>query len=84
MTERASDLDRLLARKAYDGQLTSEPQTSEHRDNLFHALSDGHATHGRFDELARNHAPAFNASVVRAVIALIAVLMLAVAILTLL
>jgi len=76
-------LDKFLARKAYDGQLTSEPQTSEHRDNLFQALSDGHATHGRFDALARTSALAFNASTVRAVIAAVAVLMVAAAILTL-
>ena len=69
-------LDRFLARKGYDDQLTSEPQTSEHADNLFKALLDGHATHGRFDDRARNKAPAFSASVVRGTIAFGAILLL--------
>lgn len=77
-------LDKFLARKGYDGQLTSEPQTSKHADNLFQPLSDGHATHGRFDDRARRNAPAFSASVVRATIAFVtAVLIFAAAMLTL-
>jgi hypothetical protein len=70
-------LDRFLARKGYDGQLSSEPQTSEHADNLFESLPDGHATHGRFDDRARSNAPAFKASVVRPTIAVVSALIFA-------
>jgi hypothetical protein len=69
-------LDKFLARKGYDGQLTSEPQGAEHADNLFAVLSHGHVTHGRFDERARRHAPAFNASVVRTTIALATIVLI--------
>jgi NAD(P)-dependent dehydrogenase (short-subunit alcohol dehydrogenase family) len=70
-------LDRVLARKGYDGQLTSEPRTTEHADNLFRAAPSGHATHGRFDSRAGNKAPpAFSAAVVRATIAAVATLLI--------
>lgn len=69
-------LDKFLAQKGYDGQLTSEPQISEHADNLFQPLSNGHAIHGRFDDRARSNAPAFRASVVRVMIAFVTVMLI--------
>jgi hypothetical protein len=58
-------LDRLLARKGYDGQLSSEPQPADQPDNLFTAGA-GHATHGRFDSGARTSAVRLNPAVLRA------------------
>jgi hypothetical protein len=63
-------LDRLLARRAYEGQFTSEPQDTGHPDNLFDAVAVGHRTHGRFDARARDTVVAFNATVVRIVVAI--------------
>lgn len=60
-------LDRLLARKAYQGQLTAEAQRSAaSRDNLFEPSPTGHATHGRFDAEASNSALVANPAVLRA------------------
>jgi NAD(P)-dependent dehydrogenase (short-subunit alcohol dehydrogenase family) len=63
-------LDKLLARIGYDGQLTSEAQNAEHADNLFQPLHGGHATRGRFDNIARAYVVAFNPSILRAAIIL--------------
>jgi hypothetical protein len=72
-----SDVSADSARKGYDDQLSSEPQTFERADNLFQSLPDGHATHGRFDGRARTNAPAFKASVVRLTIAFVSALIFA-------
>jgi short-subunit dehydrogenase len=45
-------LDRLLARKGYDGQLTDETEAQNRPDNLFDPVAGPHAAHGRFDERA--------------------------------
>jgi NAD(P)-dependent dehydrogenase (short-subunit alcohol dehydrogenase family) len=76
-------LDRFLARKGYDGQLSSEPQTPEHADNLFESLP-GHAIHGRFNDRARSIAPALKASVVRMTIVFVSALIFACTILAVL
>ena len=46
-------LDRYLAKKAWEGQLTDEPLPSERRGNLFESLSGSYGAHGRFD--AQSH-----------------------------
>jgi NAD(P)-dependent dehydrogenase (short-subunit alcohol dehydrogenase family) len=53
-------LDRFLARKGYEGQLTSEPRSAVEGDNLFHTLPGRHSVHGRFDYCARNRVWTFN------------------------
>jgi NAD(P)-dependent dehydrogenase (short-subunit alcohol dehydrogenase family) len=67
-------LDRLLARKGYDGQMTAEPAAGQ-PDNLFEPARGGHAMHGRFDARARDGVSAFKASVVRAAVMLFAVVL---------
>ena len=62
-------LDRLLARKSYEGQITSEIEDPPSADNLFQPVPGGHATHGRFDARAQVSTPAFNAALVRTVLA---------------
>jgi NAD(P)-dependent dehydrogenase (short-subunit alcohol dehydrogenase family) len=62
-------LDRSLARKGYAGQLTSEFKSPTAPDNLFQPASNGHRKHGRFDDRAQVKTSAFNAAVVRAVLA---------------
>lgn len=63
-------LDKILARKGYDGQLSPEPQTIGSTDNLIRPLSGGHAMHGRFDDIATGDVVAFNSSAVRIAIIL--------------
>ncbi|KNC90383.1 SDR family oxidoreductase [Trabulsiella odontotermitis] len=49
-------LDRLMVKKAWEGQLTVEPHFDSHDDNLFTPLQGHHQAHGRFSEGARNRA----------------------------
>jgi hypothetical protein len=63
-------MDRLLARKAYEGQLASEPNRPDQIDNLFSPVAVGHVTRGRFDAKARSAAIVLSAATVRAVVAL--------------
>jgi NAD(P)-dependent dehydrogenase (short-subunit alcohol dehydrogenase family) len=58
-------LDRFLASKGYDGQLSSEPQSADQPDNLF-TPGIGHKTHGRFDQGARTSAMRLNPAILRA------------------
>ena len=71
-------LDRLMASKAWEGQLSSEP-AGETEGNLFRPIAKHHAPHGRFDNRAQPTVSAWSASLVRAVLrtAAIAVLVLA-------
>jgi hypothetical protein len=46
-------LDRLLARKAYSGQMTDEPLPPGRRSNLHAPVPGDHGAHGRFDARAR-------------------------------
>ncbi len=48
-----SIMDRLLAKKAYDGQFTSEDETPGRPDNLFAPVPGDFGSHGRFDAQAR-------------------------------
>ncbi|HBI11597.1 SDR family oxidoreductase [Franconibacter pulveris] len=46
-------LDRMLAKKAWQGQLTDEIEPAMRDDYLFRPLENGHQAHGRFDRQAR-------------------------------
>ena len=72
-------VDRYLASSGYAGQHTTEPQPSNPTDNLFVPAASGHATHGRFDQVARMHLVSFNPALLR-LVGLIGSLGLAVAI----
>jgi short-subunit dehydrogenase len=61
-------LDRLLARKGYDGQLSSEPRQPDGADNLFQPVSGRHAAHGRFDDRAQSSVMAFQPPILRAAV----------------
>ncbi len=55
-------LDRMLARQAWDGQLTAEPAPSERPDNLFEPVAGLHRTDGRFTEQAVPRAVSLSAA----------------------
>jgi short-subunit dehydrogenase len=61
-------LDHYLARNAYQGQLTEEPRPAGKGDNLFDVPSDGHNTHGRFDDVAKDRVQAYRPMLLRAAI----------------
>lgn len=48
-------LDRILARRGYDGQITNQPEPADRPDNLFAPVAGDHGAHGRFDSRARQH-----------------------------
>ena len=48
-------VDRVLARKGYQGQVDMEPVPEERPDNLFDAAPLDYGTHGRFDARAKSH-----------------------------
>jgi NAD(P)-dependent dehydrogenase (short-subunit alcohol dehydrogenase family) len=48
-------VDRILARKGYQGQVDMEPVPEERPDNLFDAAPVDYGTHGRFDARAKSH-----------------------------
>jgi len=64
-------LDRVLAKKAYEGQLTSEPHDPDQPDNLFDPVPTLHATHGRFDFKARASVLSFYPPLLRLALALL-------------
>jgi len=55
-------LDRYLARTAVESQHDDATVGPERRDNLFEPVPGDHGAHGRFDDLARSHAPQLWAS----------------------
>ncbi|KQY52305.1 SDR family oxidoreductase [Lysobacter sp. Root494] len=61
-------LDRMLVRKAWDGQMTGEPETG-HADALFAPVPGLHRVHGRFGARARRQVRAFDATTLRIVAA---------------
>ena len=68
-------LDRLMVRKAWDGQMTDEPETG-HADALFAPVTDLHRVHGRFVERERTSVRSFDAAHVRIALALLAIALL--------
>jgi NADP-dependent 3-hydroxy acid dehydrogenase YdfG len=75
-------LDRLLARKAWEGQMTDEAEPG-HSDDLFAPVPGLHRTNGRFGDRARPRVRAFDASRLRAAAGAVAAAMLAALILLL-
>lgn len=67
-------LDRLMARSAWSGQQTNEPQDNEHPDNLFEAQSGLHQIRGRFVGRSKDAAMALTSTQVMALLAILAVL----------
>ncbi|MBV4484055.1 SDR family oxidoreductase [Pseudomonas sp. SWRI153] len=67
-------LDRLMARAAWKGQQTDEPEDNQHPDNLFEPQPSLHQTRGRFVGRSRDSALALTSTQVTAVSAVIAVL----------
>jgi len=49
-------LDRRLARKAYEGQMTDDPVQPDRRNNLDAPVHELHRTHGSFDREASKSA----------------------------
>jgi short-subunit dehydrogenase len=47
-------LDRMLARSAYDGQLTDQPAAPDRKDNLYEPVPGDHGSCGRFSARARS------------------------------
>lgn len=65
-------LDRMLVRKAWDGQMTGEPETG-HADALFAPVSGLHRVHGRFGAQSRRKVKAFDATRLRIAAGLLAI-----------
>lgn len=61
-------LDRVLARTAFRGQQTNEPVQPGREDNLDHAITDLHRTHGRFGAHAKPRAMFISGEVGRAAV----------------
>lgn len=68
-------LDRLLARRAWQGQL-SEGQTDSAGDNLFHSVDGLHEVQGRFTRRSRGHALALSSARVTTLLGTCAVMLL--------
>ena len=69
-------LDRMLARKAWEGQMTDEPETAR-ADNLVEPVVGKHALSGRFGDGAKPRVRAFDAGLVRAAIGGVGLLLVA-------
>lgn len=46
--------DWVLARNGYDGQMTSEPEDPNRKNNLWYPLPGDHGAHGRFDSRSKS------------------------------
>lgn len=68
-------LDRLLARRAWQGQL-SEGQPDPAGDNLFHSVDGLHEVQGRFTRRSRGHALALSSARVTALLGTCVVMLL--------
>lgn len=64
-------LDRMMAKQAYEGQLTGET-LPERADNLFEPVDGCHRTEGRFGDVARPRALGLSGETVRLLLALLA------------
>jgi NAD(P)-dependent dehydrogenase (short-subunit alcohol dehydrogenase family) len=62
-------LDRMLARTAWDGQLSSEPAGSNRDGNLFEPVTIDPGSRGRFDRRSRDRVIALSSSLVRGALA---------------
>lgn len=62
-------LDRLLARQAWDGQMTAAEDPADRPDNLFRPVEGLHRTSGRFSDQARDRALALSSKNARQLVA---------------
>ncbi|HEY3519736.1 MAG TPA: SDR family oxidoreductase [Rhodanobacteraceae bacterium] len=51
-------MDWYLGRTGFGGQMTGQPETGEHPDNLFKPVTGEHAVRGKFGARACSHSPA--------------------------
>lgn len=65
-------LDDYLAKTAYDGQQTDEPEDPNRANNLHEPVPGDHGAHGSFDHRARDFSPQFWATKHRASLAILA------------
>ena len=65
-------LDRVLARKAWRGQLTNKPTAPDRPDNLYTPAPGDYGAHGTFDDRARSHSLQVAASRHRGMLATVA------------
>lgn len=70
-------LDRLLASRAYEGQLTDEPNPPGRRDNLHAPVPEDNGAHGRFDRQAKANSWHYRLTIRRGALAAGAALALA-------
>lgn len=54
-------LDRLMVKKAWEGQFTGQPKPAEHQDDLFTPVRGNHPGHGPFSDGARRKAVTISA-----------------------
>jgi hypothetical protein len=59
-------LDRLLSRRAYEGQMTAEPAPAGTPDNLFQPVPGHQGVHGRFGARAKAGVVSVNPVILRA------------------
>ncbi len=52
-------LDRMMSKKAWDGQFTDADIAPDRPDNLFTSIKGLHRTHGVFDDRAKPDCPEF-------------------------
>jgi hypothetical protein len=55
-------LDRFLAKKGYEGQMTSHDLDPRGHDNLFEPVDEDRGSHGPFDEMAHTVSPQYELS----------------------
>ncbi|PLN17993.1 short-chain dehydrogenase, partial [Klebsiella pneumoniae] len=54
-------LDRLMVKKAWEGQFTGQPKSSDQQDDLFTPVRGNHPGHGPFNDGARRKAVTISA-----------------------
>jgi len=67
-------LDRLMARNAWSGQMTGDPEQTSQAGNLFEPVNGVHEVRGRFTRNSRQRAWALSASRVSAIVVITALL----------
>lgn len=61
--------DWVLSRNGYDGQMTSQPESTDRKDNLWEPLPGDHGAHGDFEEQSVSFSPLTWLSMHRGVLA---------------
>jgi short-subunit dehydrogenase len=70
-------LDRMMARKAWEGQMTDERADGPQPGNLYEPVPERVAAHGRFDRVARNAVDSYSPAWIRAAVGSLAAVSLA-------